>query len=353
MSTLASPTTLYVPDRSLSLEELMMGHRIACLSEGKSQHTIAIIEAALRRLAGYLRERNMEASLVQLGPEELRGFSVYLHHRPRYACHPFTKAQPQKLSGHTVNGYMRALRAFWSWLSKEGLITENPFDKVKVPKAPKKVIPVFTNEHLQRLFSSIDTRSATGFRDYAVMLTLLDTGIRCSELINLELTDLDLQNRLLRVKGKGAKERLVPFGSRVQKALWKYIRVYRTEPATPNKNRLFLTRAGYPLSKDRLEAIVEQYGKRAGVSGVRVSPHTFRHTMAISFLRNGGDVFSLQQILGHSTLEVLRGYINLALSDISRVHQRSSPADNLDLRSYGTKSRRKGQRMLKADATDL
>lgn len=353
MSIVTRETTMHILDKSLSLEELMMGHRIACLSEGKSQHTIAIIEAALRRLVCYLEERSIDTPLVQLGPEELRGFSVYLRHRPRYACHPFTKAQAQKLSGHTINGYMRALRAFWSWLSKEGLITENPFDRLKVPKAPKKVIPAFTNEHLKRLFSSIDTRSATGFRDYAAMLTLLDTGLRCSELITLELTDVDLQNRLLRVKGKGAKERLVPFGSKVQKALWKYTRVYRPEPAMPNRNKLFLTRAGYPLSKDRLEAIVERYGKKAGITEVRVSPHTFRHTMAINFLRNGGDVFSLQQILGHSTLQVLRGYINLALSDISRVHQHSSPADNLDLRFHGTKSRRKSQRMLKADATNL
>lgn len=271
---------------------------------------------------------------------------VHLQHCRRYVSHPFTKPQPQKLSGHTVNGYMRALRAFWSWLSREGLITENPFDKLKVPKAPKKVIPSFTNAHLQRLFATIDTSTATGFRDYTIMLTLLDTGLRCSELIGLQIEDIDLESRLLKVKGKGAKERLVPFGRRVQKAIWKYITVYRPEPAIPNQDRLFLTCDGYPISKDRLEAIVKRYGRRAGITGIRVSPHTFRHTMAINFLRNGGDVFSLQQILGHSSLEVLRGYVNLALSDISHVHQRSSPADNLHLRSHNTKSCRKGRRML-------
>ena len=97
-----------------------------------------------------------------------------------------------------------------------------------------------------------------------------------------------------------------------------------------------LTRDGHPLTKDRLESIVERYGVKAGITGVRVSPHTFRHTMAVTFLRNGGDVFSLQRIMGHAQLEVLRGYINLAQSDISRVHQRNSPADNLELPTRGT-----------------
>jgi len=134
------------------------------------------------------------------------------------------------------------------------------------------------------------------------------------------------------VWGKGSKERLVPIGAKVQKALWKYMARYRPEPITPRYDQVFLTRDGHPLTKDRLEAIVERYGKKAGITGVRISPHTFRHTMAVTFLRNGGDVFSLQRILGHSQLEVLRGYVNLAQSDISRVHRRNSPADNLEFK---------------------
>ena len=94
---------------------------------------------------------------------------------------------------------------------------------------------------------------------------------------------------------------------------------------------LFLTADGRPMTKNRVEAILSIYGKKAGIKGVRVSPHTFRHTGAVAFLRNGGDLFSLQRIMGHSSLEVLRGYVNLSQGDLSRVHETASPLDNLGL----------------------
>jgi site-specific recombinase XerD len=311
------------------LEKLLDGYRLSSLSEGKSHNTIAIVEASVRYLVEFLVSQGLSTAVTEIGANELRHFSIYLRERPRFAHHPFTKAQSGHLSGHSINSYMRALQAFWSWLEKEEFISENPFDRLKIPKAPKKVIPTFSKEQLQQIFDAVDTASSVGYRDYTIMLVLLDTGIRCSELNGLRLGDVNLESRLLRVWGKGSKERLVPIGARVQKAIWKYINRYRPEPATPRYEQAFLTRDGRPLTKDRLEAIVERYGRKAGIKGVRVSPHTFRHTMAVTFLRNGGDVFSLQRILGHSQLEVLRGYINLAQSDISRVHQRNSPADNL------------------------
>jgi len=270
----------------------------------------------------------------------MRRFTVYLKERPRFANHRFTRPQAGHLSGHTINGYLRALRAFWSWLGRESFIEENPFTKLTIPKAPKKIIPIFTEEQLRQLFAAIDITSPVGYRNYTIILILLDTGIRCSELTSLRLANVNLESRLLKVWGKGSKERSVPIGAKVQKALWKYVACYRPEPAMPRYDHVFLTRDGHPLTKDRLEAIVGGYGKKAGITGVRVSPHTFRHTMAVTFLRNGGDVFSLQLILGHSQLEVLRGYVNLAQADISRVHQRNSPADNLELKMPRTSKRK-------------
>jgi site-specific recombinase XerD len=325
------------------LSELLYGYRLSSLSEGKSHNTIAIVDASVRYLEEFLTSRGLSTEVTQIGVNELRQFSVYLRERPRFAHHRFTKPQAGQLSGHTINGYMRALQAFWSWLEREGFIEENPFAKLRIPKAPKKVIPTFNEEQLQELFKAIDVTSATGYRDYAIMLTLLDTGVRCSEIINLRVNDVNLNSRLLKVQGKGDKERLVPIGAKVQKAIWKYLNSYRPEPATPQYDEVFLTRDGRPVTKDRLEAIITRYGEKAGVTGVRVSPHTFRHTMAVTFLRNGGDIFTLQRILGHSQLEVLRGYVNLAQSDISRVHQRNSPADNLELKTH-----RIGQKMNKS-----
>jgi site-specific recombinase XerD len=332
---------------STRLETLRDGYRLSSLSEGKSPNTIAIVEASVRYLEEFLANNDLHTAVTEIGVGELRRFVIYLKERPRFAHHRFTRPQGGHLSGHTINGYMRALQSFWSWLEREDFIEENPFSKLKIPKAPKKIIPTFSEEQLHQIFAAIDTTSPIEWRDYAIILTLLDTGIRCSELTNLKLNDVNLDGHLVKVWGKGSKERLVPIGAKVQKALWKYMYCYRPEPATPRYEQVFLTRDGRPLTKDRLEAIVERYGKRAGITGVRVSPHTFRHTMAVTFLRNGGDVFSLQRILGHSQLEVVRGYVNLAQSDISRAHRRNSPADNLEFKlpkSHRGKARKPGKR---------
>jgi len=318
--------------RTAKLSELITGYKLSAKSEGKSHNTIAIVEDSVRYFEEFLTNCNLSTNVSAIGIDELRRFILYLQERPRFAQHRFTQPQGGHLSGHTINGYMRALQAFWAWLEREDFIEENPFTRLKIPKAPRRVIPTFTEAQLRQLFGVINTTSPVGYRDYTIILTLVDTGIRCSELTNLRLSDVNLESRLLKVWGKGSKERLVPIGAKVQKALWKYITCYRPQPATPRYDHVFLTRDGRPLTKDRLEAIIERYGKRAGIVGVRVSPHTFRHTMAVTFLRNGGDVFSLQRIFGHSQLEVLKGYVNLAQADISRVHERNSPADNLELK---------------------
>jgi len=319
-------------DLKLRMDKFLEGYRLSSLSEGKSPNTVAIVEASVRYLEEFLAGQGLSVDVNEIGVSELRRFGVYLREKPRFAHHRFTKPQSGYLSGHTINGYFRALQSFWSWLVREEFIQENPFAKMNIPKAPKKVIPTFTEEQLQQLFQVFNTTSPIGYRDYTLVLTLLDTGIRCSELTGMRLTSVNLESRLIKVWGKGARERQVPIGAKVQKAMWKYIARFRPEPAIPRYEEVFLTRDGRPLTKDRLEAIVEKYGKKAGITGVRISPHTFRHTMAVTFLRNGGDIFSLQHILGHSQLEVLRGYVNLAYSDISRAHRKNSPADNLDFK---------------------
>jgi integrase/recombinase XerD len=280
----------------------------------------------------FLASQRISSDVTQISQHEIRAFILYLQQKKCFSGHRFNHVQNRGLSGHTINCYPRSLRIFFSWLVSEGIIGTNPFDRVKIPRPPRKIIPTFSDSQIRQLLNVINTRAPEGYRNYTIILTLLDTGIRCSELTSLKLADVNLESRLLKVWGKGSKERLVPIGAKVQKALWKYLARYRPEPATPRYDQIFLTRDGHPLTKDRVEAIVERYGKKAGITGVRLSPHTFRHTMAITFLRNGGDVFSLQRILGHSQLEVLRGYVNLAQSDISRVHQRNSPADNLDFK---------------------
>ena len=169
---------------------------------------------------------------------------------------------------------------------------------------------------------------------------LLDTGMRLAELIGLRMDDVDLRNRALKVLGKGAKERRLPIGKRLLAALWKY-QLHRPQPATGAIDNFFLTRDGWPLNKNRVETIIKNLGRKVGLHGVRCSPHTFRHTFCVQFLRNGANLFTLQQMTGHSSLEVLRGYVALAESDLNTAHQKFSPADNLNLKMPYVRSRGK------------
>jgi site-specific recombinase XerD len=178
----------------------------------------------------------------------------------------------------------------------------------------------------------MDTTTYVGQRDYTITLLLLDSGLRVSELCELKMEDVRLEEGLLKVLGKGNKERLIPVGRQVQKLMWHYIGRFRPSPAMPRVSNVFLTDDGYPLCKDRVEKLLTRYGKLAGLTGVRCSPHTFRHTAAVSFLRNGGDVFSLQRLLGHSSLEMTRRYCQLADIDVQKAHMRASPVDNLGIR---------------------
>jgi site-specific recombinase XerD len=265
-----------------------------------------------------------------------------LQQKRRFSNHRFNHAQERGLSGHTINCYLRSLRIFFSWLVSEGIIESNPFDRVKIPRPPRKVIPTFSDSQIQQLLNAIDIRTAEGYRDYTIILTLLDTGTRVSELCNLKPDDLRLEEGMLKALGKGNKERLIPIGKQVQRLLWRYIDRYRPEPATAKGDFLFLTQDGKPLTKDRVEKIMAYYGKKAELKGVRCSPHTLRHTAAVKFLRNGGDVFSLQRMLGHSSLEMTRRYCELADIDVKRAHMTASPVDNLVLRQSGNHSRPRG-----------
>ncbi len=150
-----------------------------------------------------------------------------------------------------------------------------------------------------------------------------------TELTGIKLGDLWFDDGHVKVLGKGNRERVVPFGREVGRALSCYVNSARPEPARPHHDFLFLTREGMPLTKTFLQNLVKRCGARAGIEGIRVSPHSFRHTAAVTFLRNGGDAFSLQRLLGHSSLDMTRRYCELADVDVKRAHMSASPVDNL------------------------
>jgi len=321
------------------LARVIQGYRLYARTEGKSDKTIAIVANSVRYFEEFLRSEGLPTDVGRIGRHEIRAFILHLQRKRCFSGHPLNKTQERGLSGHTINCYVRSIRAFWSWLVSEEIIQENPLERLKIPKAPKKVIPTFSDLQFEQLLNGIDASTAEGYRDQAIILTLLDTAVRVSELVNIRLDDLWLEEGLIKVMGKGGKERLVPIGKSIQRILWRYINKYRAEPAIPNCDFLFLTTHGRPMTKDRIDKKMSRYGEKARIRGVRCSPHTLRHTAAIRFLRNGGDVFSLQRMLGHASLEMTRRYCELADVDVKRAHATASPVDNLALKPGRSKMR--------------
>ena len=181
-----------------------------------------------------------------------------------------------------------------------------------------------------RLLNQPNRETFTGLRVYTIMLLLLETGMRISECIHLELDDIDLKEQEIRIKmGKGRKARRVP----IQKTCVKALKKYLEERGDADTNALFINVDNGPLNKRTVQENIQTYGKMAQITGVRVSPHTFRHTMAKFYIMNGGDIFTLQQILGHTTLDMVRYYVELFGTDIKEQHKKYSPVENMMYRS--------------------
>jgi integrase/recombinase XerD len=305
-----------------NLSDALAAYRICAKAEGKSPKTVRFVVQSVGYFGAFL---GGDQNLVDIGANDLRRFIIALGDVHKFSNHPYNKPMAAKLSPHSIQTYCRGVKTFFSYLLREELIEHNPMEKVRMPRAPKNVVPTFSERDVEKLLSQPDKSTYVGFRDYVILLTFLDTGIRLSELANLRFDDIDFENGYLRVMGKGAKERYVPFGHKVAKALLKYRLKHRCE--TSEDEYFWLARNGRPLTTDRIEKIVSQYGDKAGLN--HCYAHKLRHTSAVMYLRNGGDPFSLQKKLGHASLQMTRHYCNLADSDVRMQHLKFGVADRL------------------------
>jgi len=247
-----------------------------------------------------------------------------------------------RLAAISIQTYIRALRAFFNWLYREGYTQENRLARLKPPRAQTKVAEVLTPEEIARVLAAIDQNTAAGARDYAMLMLFLDSGLRCSELTALKLADLNIEGGYLKVMGKGGKERVVPFGASVQKALLRYLLHFRPEPFNLAVQNFFLTLEGRPMTRNLVKMVFQRLARKSGVR--RLHPHLCRHTFATNYLLNGGDVFSLQQILGHTTLEMVRRYVSLASAHVTVQHRKFSPMDRISLAAKAGTTRQGEQR---------
>jgi integrase/recombinase XerD len=221
-----------------------------------------------------------------------------------------------------------ALKCYFRFLARERLIPQNPVQLVEKPRMEQKLIRPLSMDQVRVLLSKANQKRFTGHRVWTMAVLILDTGLRRAELLGLKRDDVDFGKGVLRVMGKGAKEREVPFGTTAKQALWNYL-MRRGELA--GQDFVFVSQFGDSVCPRWLNKSFKRLGELAGIKGVRVSPHTLRHTFATQYIKNGGDAFSLQQILGHSTLEMVKIYVGLADNDVAHLHRKFSPMDRMGL----------------------
>ncbi len=298
-------------------------------TEGKSPKTVLWYNNTLSRLERFLQKRGKSTRFVDIGEMEVREFILDLQERRRWQESPYIKSDHGNLAAITVQTYVRALRAFFSWAYREDFAAENRLAKLKPPKAPTRVADILSGEEMTRVLKSIKANNPTGARNYAMLLLFFDTGLRCSELRDLRLPHINLDGGYLKVMGKGGKERIVPFGGSAQKTLLRYALQFRPTPMLAGIDNLFLTLDGRPMTMNCVRMTFKRIARGSGVT--RLHPHLCRHTFATTYLVNGGDVFSLQQILGHTTLEMVRRYVSLASTHVTMQHRKYSPMDRLML----------------------
>ncbi len=297
-----------------SFDEAKKIFLLNCRAKNLSPQTLGWYNRKLNELEKFLQCSELQA----VTPQTITRFICHLQEKQNL------RYRGKGLSSYTIAGTVRALRVFFHFLHDEGYLPVNPCEKIKVPKIQKKIIIPLTGEEIQRLLSVPDKKTFTGFRDYLAMLIFLDTAMRLSELLGLKIHDVDLENRTLKVLGKGAIERTVPFGFNAAKTFIKYLK-WRGDK--PGHDFVFINKHGSPLSGRQLHENVQRHGRAAGIE--RLHPHRFRHTAALNWIKAGGDVLSLQKLLGHADLTMVRNYVNLAADDVAEKHKQYGLIDRL------------------------
>jgi integrase/recombinase XerD len=230
----------------------------------------------------------------------------------------------QPLSSQTILGYWAMGKGFFTFLICEGAHPgPNPFDQFGKPIVRQKAMWAPSTEQCAAMLKSVNRRTLKGLRDLVMLYLILDTGMRVSALAGLRVGDIDLAERRIRVIEKGQHERILPFGVQTMRWLRRYVISAHLQLDDP----LFPGYAGKPISRKRIDEIIKRAATRAGVREGRVSAHDLRRSFAREFLRNGGDLESLRQLLGHSSYAMVRRYAELAHDVVAEKHRRASPGD--------------------------
>ncbi|GGJ23579.1 tyrosine-type recombinase/integrase [Deinococcus roseus] len=298
------------------LEELWQHHQNHLKLKKRSEYTRHYYRSTLVSLRKYQKagEDNLPDEVERITVMHLRGFLMWLE-------------EEQELNAGGIHAHGRALRGVFHWAFKEELISKDPVKRLELPSVPKERMPAVQPAQLKKLVEASKTAEHP-LRDKAILLVLFDTGIRLGEITGLKIEDVLMDRGMLRVVGKGNKERFVPIGGSAMLAINRYMQRER-KPAHAGIRQLFLGRGGIPLDRTGVALALEKLAKKIGLERKDCTPHTFRRGFAVQFLRNGGNLFALQQILGHTTLDMTRRYVGYLDDDIKDIHVRNSPVDLL------------------------
>ena len=230
------------------------------------------------------------------------------------------------LSGRSAARYYSSIKGFFNYLFLSKYITENPIGKISSPKLAKNLPPVLSVREIDLILSKPDTNNKLGLRDKAVLELLYACGTRVSELINIKISDLFFDDEVIRVFGKGSKERIIPIGSSAIMWTNKYLKESRVllMKKTKSENYLFLNNRGTKLSRMGVWKIVDRYVKETGLEK-EIHPHTFRHSFATHLLEGGADLRAVQEMLGHADISTTQIYTHVDREYIKQVHKEFHP----------------------------
>jgi integrase/recombinase XerD len=225
----------------------------------------------------------------------------------------------------TIARRLAALKAFYQFMLKENYVTKDPTDELSSPKLERKLPKVLSVEEVEKLLNQPDTSTPAGIRDKAMLEVLYATGIRVSELVNLNLDDVDLKEGFVRCVGKGSRERVVPMGEIAINSLRMYLSQGRPKlMSNPKANALFLNHHGRRLTRQGFWKIVKKYAAQLGINK-HITPHTLRHSFATHLLENGADIRAVQEMLGHADISTTQIYTHVTKDRLKDVYARSHP----------------------------
>ncbi len=258
----------------------------------------------------YVRFVGPDTSLQDITLQSLRAYYMHLAGR--------------NITSTTIQTYIRALRSFLTWCYEQEYISENLPEKFRLPKAQRKAIDILTDSEVRQLLSCFNFRYLIHLRNYCMCSLMLDSGLRLHEVVTLSIDHLHLPEGYIIVDGKGNKQRIVPVGLSTRKVLFRYL---SRRPSCAPTDRLFLMSNLQPVTDATLRQMFRKLKKRSGIARLRA--HLLRHTFATRYLENGGDMYALQQILGHTSLEMVKKYVHSTTRKTVPTFPEYSPLDNL------------------------